>query len=154
MTSSTRVPTAEITGIYGGLLKIDDAARCSARCRTSAGVMWHYPAVLKDMMGFGRKAEKWDRLDPNLASFAAMAAAGAIGCSFCLDLHYFMAHNRGLDEAKAREVPRWRESDGLHAPGAAGDGVRRGDEPDPARPSPTRCRPRCSRTWGRRRCWS
>ena len=22
-----------------------------------------------------------------------------------------MAHNRGLDEAKAREVPRWRESD-------------------------------------------
>lgn len=39
-----------------------------------------------------------------------MAAAGAIGCSFCLDLHYFMAHDRGLEEAKAREVPRWRES--------------------------------------------
>src|ERR671912_315694 len=39
-----------------------------------------------------------------------MAAAAAIGCSFCLDLHYFMAHDRGLDEAKAREVPRWRES--------------------------------------------
>ncbi len=51
------------------------------------------------------------RLDPNLASFAAMAAAGLVGCSFCLDLHYFMAHNKGLDEAKAREVPRWRESD-------------------------------------------
>jgi alkylhydroperoxidase family enzyme len=67
--------------------------------------------VLKDMMGFGRKAEKWDRLDRNLATFAGMAAAGAIGCSFCLDLGYFMAHNRGLDEAKAREVPRWRESD-------------------------------------------
>ena len=62
-------------------------------------------------MGFGRKADKWDRLDPNLASFAAMAAAGLVGCSFCLDLGYFMAHNRGLDEAKAREVPRWRESD-------------------------------------------
>jgi alkylhydroperoxidase family enzyme len=27
-----------------------------------------------------------------------------------LDLGYFMAHNEGLDEAKAREVPRWRES--------------------------------------------
>src|SRR5918999_5387524 len=40
-----------------------------------------------------------------------MAAAASIGCSFCLDLHYFMTHNRGLDEAKAREVPRWRESD-------------------------------------------
>jgi AhpD family alkylhydroperoxidase len=40
-----------------------------------------------------------------------MAAAGMVGCSFCLDLHYFMAHDRGLDEAKAREVPRWWESD-------------------------------------------
>jgi AhpD family alkylhydroperoxidase len=39
-----------------------------------------------------------------------MAAAGVIGCSFCLDLHYFLTHDRGLDEAKAREVPRWRES--------------------------------------------
>jgi AhpD family alkylhydroperoxidase len=72
--------------------------------------MWHYPALLKDMMGFGRKVDAWNRLDPNLASFATMAAAGAIGCSFCLDLHYFMTHDRGLDEAKAREVRRWRES--------------------------------------------
>ena len=39
-----------------------------------------------------------------------MAAAATIGCSFCLDLNYFMAHNHGLDEAKVREVPRWRES--------------------------------------------
>jgi len=39
-----------------------------------------------------------------------MAAAGVIGCSFCLDLHYFLTHNHGLDETKAREVPRWRES--------------------------------------------
>jgi alkylhydroperoxidase family enzyme len=75
------------------------------------GVMWHYPAVLKDTMGFGRKVEKWDRLDPNLASFAHMAAASLIGCSFCLDFNYFMARNKGLDEAKARQVPRWRESD-------------------------------------------
>ena len=40
-----------------------------------------------------------------------MATAAFVGCSFCLDLHYFLAHNHGLDEAKAREVPRWRESD-------------------------------------------
>jgi AhpD family alkylhydroperoxidase len=71
--------------------------------------MWHHPAVFKDLMAIGRKAEKWDLLDPNLASFANMATA-AVGCSFCLDLHYFMAHNHGLDETKAREVPRWRES--------------------------------------------
>src|SRR3546814_16800963 len=52
----------------------------------------------------------WDRLDRNLAAFAAMAAAAEIGCNFCLDFNYFVAHNKGLDEAKAREVPRWRES--------------------------------------------
>jgi AhpD family alkylhydroperoxidase len=75
-----------------------------------AAVMWHYPAVLKDSMAFGRKVDSWNRLDPTLATYAAMATAGAIGCSFCLDLHYFLTHDRGLDEAKAREVPRWRES--------------------------------------------
>ena len=110
MASNTRVPKAEITGIYGYLLK-KMARKMLGDVPESVGVMWHYPAVLKDMMGFGRKVEKWDRLDRNLASFAHMAAASLIGCSFCLDLNYFMAHNKGLDEAKAREVPRWRESD-------------------------------------------
>jgi AhpD family alkylhydroperoxidase len=73
--------------------------------------MWHHRRVMLDLMSMGRKSEKWDALDPSLASFATMAAAAAIGCSFCLDLHYFMAHNHGLDEEKAREVPRWRESE-------------------------------------------
>ena len=109
MTSSTRVPPAEITGIYGTLLKTM-SRRMLGQVPDAAGVMWHYPAVFKDMMTFGRKTESWNRLDPNLASLATMAAAATIGCSFCLDLHYFMTHNRGLDEAKAREVPRWRES--------------------------------------------
>ena len=122
-------------------------ARCSA-ASDGAGVMWHHPAVFKDTMRFGRKTEKWDRLDPNLASFATMAAAAEIGCSFCLDLSYFMTHNRGLDETKAREVPRWRESDGLHAGRATGDGVRRGDVPDPADRHRRDGRPRCSRTSG------
>jgi alkylhydroperoxidase family enzyme len=40
-----------------------------------------------------------------------MAVASRVGCSFCLDLGYFMAFNEGLDLEKAREVPRWRESD-------------------------------------------
>ncbi len=109
MASSTRVPATEITGIYGALLKAM-SRKLVGQVPEAAGVMWHYPAVFKDSMAFGRKVDSWNRLDPNLASFAAMAAAGVVGCSFCLDLHYFMTHNRGLDEAKAREVPRWRES--------------------------------------------
>jgi alkylhydroperoxidase family enzyme len=110
MANNARVPKTEITGIYGGLLKVA-MRRMIGEVPDSAEVMWQNPQVFKDMMGFGRKTEKWDRVDPNLASFASMAAASQIGCSFCLDFGYFMAHNKGLDAAKAREVPRWRESD-------------------------------------------
>jgi len=109
MASSTRVPAIELTGIYGTLVKTI-SRRIFGQVPEGAGVMWHHPAVLKDSMSFGRKVDSWNRLDPTLATFAAMASAAAIGCSFCLDLHYFMTRNRGLDEAKAREVPRWRES--------------------------------------------
>jgi alkylhydroperoxidase family enzyme len=110
MANNARVPKTEITGIYGGLLKVA-MRRMIGEVPDSAEVMWQNPQVFKDMMGFGRKTEKWDRIDPNLASFASMAAASQIGCSFCLDFGYFMTHNNGLDAAKAREVPRWRESD-------------------------------------------
>jgi alkylhydroperoxidase family enzyme len=110
MASDARIPSTKITGIYGGLVKMM-ARRMLGDVPDSLGVMWHHPAVFKDVMGFGRKADKWDRLDPNLASFATMAAAATVGCSFCLDFGYFMVHNKGLDEAKAREVPRWRESE-------------------------------------------
>jgi AhpD family alkylhydroperoxidase len=109
MASSTRVPAAEITGVYGSLVKTM-SRKMVGQVPDAAGVMWHYPRIFKDLMGFGRKVDAWDRLDPNLATLASMAAAAVIGCSFCLDLHYFLTHNRGLDETKAREVPRWRES--------------------------------------------
>lgn len=110
MTNDTRVPCTEMTGLYGGLLKVA-MRKMLGGVPASAEVMWHNPPVFKDMMRFGRRTEKWDQLEPTLASLAAMAAAAEIGCEFCLDLGYFMAHNRGFDEAKAREVPRWRESE-------------------------------------------
>jgi alkylhydroperoxidase family enzyme len=75
------------------------------------GVTWHNRKVLNFSFGVGRKAQKWDRCDENLKSFAHMAAVSLIGCSFCLDFGYFHAHNEGLDVKKAREVPRWRVSD-------------------------------------------
>jgi alkylhydroperoxidase family enzyme len=62
------------------------------------------------LTGLGRKVQKWDQLDANLKSFAHMAVAAQVGCSFWLDFGYFQAHNEGLDEVKASEVPRWRES--------------------------------------------
>jgi hypothetical protein len=81
----------------------------------SVGVMWQHPVIFRNMMGFGRKVDKWDRLDADLASLATMAAAATVGCSFCLDFGYFTAHHKGLDEGKAREVRRWRESQAFTA---------------------------------------
>jgi AhpD family alkylhydroperoxidase len=109
MTTESRIPPTPVTGAYGALVKFA-SRRMLGRVPDSVGVLWHQPAVMKDAMGIGRKVEGWRELAPNLASYAAMASAAAIGCSFCLDFNYFMAHNHGLDEAKVREVPRWRES--------------------------------------------
>lgn len=109
MTRETRIPPTEISGAYGTLVKLA-ARRMVGHVPRSLAVLWHHRAVMKDAMGVGRKVEGWDELDRELASYAAMAAAATIGCSFCLDLNYFMARDRGLDHAKVREVPRWRES--------------------------------------------
>ncbi len=109
MATATRVPPTEVTGAYGALVKFA-ARKMVGRVPDSLGVLWHHQRVMKDSMAIGRKVERWRALDPELAAFAAMASAATIGCSFCLDLNYFMAHNHGLDEAKVREVPRWRES--------------------------------------------
>jgi alkylhydroperoxidase family enzyme len=109
MTNETRIPPTEVTGLYGALVKLA-ARKMIGRVPDSVGVMWNNKAVMKSSMGIGRKVEGWHALDPNLASYAGMASAATIGCSFCLDFNYFMAHNQGLDEEKVREVPRWHES--------------------------------------------
>jgi alkylhydroperoxidase family enzyme len=106
----TRVPRAEITGIYGAVLK-RMTKKMFGEVPDALGVMWHNRPVLATSLGLGRKVSKWSECDGDLKSYAHMAVASLIGCSFCLDLGYFQAHNEGLDVAKAREVPRWRESD-------------------------------------------
>ena len=111
MTSTSRIPKTEITGLYGGLVKMF-GRKMFGKVPESAAVMWHNPAVFKTLSGVGQKAEKkWNACDDELKAFAHMAVSSLVGCSFCLDFGYFMAHHKGLDEAKASEVPRWRESD-------------------------------------------
>src|SRR5690606_10538205 len=99
MSTDTRIPPTEITGAYGALVKVA-ARRMMGRVPDSVGVLWHNKTVMKDAMGIGRKVEGWHELDPVLASYAAMASAATVGCTFCLDLNYFLAHNHGLDEEK------------------------------------------------------
>ncbi len=110
MTATTRIPAAEITGFKGALIK-RFAKKALGTVPTSIGVYWHNQKVLMSMAGLGGKIQKWDACDEQLKSFAHMAVASQVGCSWCLDFNYFEANNKNLDMDKAREIPRWRESD-------------------------------------------
>jgi alkylhydroperoxidase family enzyme len=74
-------------------------------------VTWHNPDVAEASMDMGAKVSQWGAADETLKTFAHMAVAARVGCSFCLDINYFQAHNQNLDTVKASQVPRWRESD-------------------------------------------
>ncbi|KQZ11562.1 carboxymuconolactone decarboxylase family protein [Agromyces fucosus] len=108
-TTQTRIPPTELTGVFGTVVKIA-AKRMIGRVPDSMGVLAHHPALMRASMGIGRKIEALDELDENLASYAVMATAAYIGCSWCLDFNYYKTHNEGLDEEKARQVPVWREA--------------------------------------------
>jgi alkylhydroperoxidase family enzyme len=108
--SSSRIPKAELTGLYGAVIK-RISRKMFGEVPEPVGVAWHNRKVLNLSFSLGRKVQKMDQCDENLKSFAHMAVASLVGCSFCLDFGYFQAHNQGLDVTKAREVPRWRVSD-------------------------------------------
>ncbi|WP_413753956.1 carboxymuconolactone decarboxylase family protein [Streptomyces sp. R-74717] len=74
-------------------------------------VVWHNPEVATSNLEFSAKLSEWDAADAGLKSFAHMAVAAQVGCSWCLDVGYFQAQNQDLDLAKASQVPRWRESE-------------------------------------------
>jgi alkylhydroperoxidase family enzyme len=74
-------------------------------------VMWHNPRVAQAALEIGASVGEWDAADENLKSFAHMAVAAQVGCSWCLDISYFQAQNQNLDMDKASQVTHWRESD-------------------------------------------
>jgi alkylhydroperoxidase family enzyme len=55
--------------------------------------------------------KRWHALDPHLKWLAVQASAGAIGCSWCTDFGYYLGVQEGIEPAKVRDVPRWRDSD-------------------------------------------
>jgi alkylhydroperoxidase family enzyme len=110
MTGTTRIPPTKLNGIYGALVT-RMSRKMFGKVPDSLGVAWHSRKALNLGFSVGRRMMKLNHCDENLTSFAHMAAAGLIGCSACLDIGYFFAFNQGLDVAKAREVPRWRQSD-------------------------------------------
>ena len=110
MTWTTRIPPAEVTGLKGALVK-RFAKKVLGQVPSSLGVYWHNQKVFMSMSSLGAKLKKWDACDEQLKSFAHMAVASQVGCTWCLDFNYFEAHNKNLDMDKAREIPRWRDSD-------------------------------------------
>ncbi len=104
MAGNTRILKAELTGIYGAIVK-RMSRRMLGEVAEPVEVAWHNRKVLNFSFSVGRQAQKWDRCDANLKSFAHMAVAGLVGCSFCLDFGYFQAHNEGLDLTKHAKYP-------------------------------------------------
>jgi len=74
-------------------------------------VAFNNPKVAVTTQEFTASASAWDAVDAGLKTFAHMAVAAQVGCSWCLDVNYFLARNTQLDLAKASQVPVWRESD-------------------------------------------
>jgi alkylhydroperoxidase family enzyme len=74
-------------------------------------VTWHNPSVAQAALEFGARIATWNAADESLKTFAHMAVAAQVGCSWCLDINYFQAQNHNLDLAKASQVPRWRDAD-------------------------------------------
>ena len=74
-------------------------------------VSYNNPKVAVSSQEFSAGVATWDAADASLKTFAHMAVAAQVGCSWCLDVNYFLAQNHNLDLAKASQVPRWRDSD-------------------------------------------
>ena len=105
-----RVPLDEPRGVLGRLLAWY-ARRTYGDVPDNGLALLHHKPILKALLGFERRVDKWDRLDPDLKVLAQTGSAAAIGCSWCLDFGYFAAHSKGLRVDKIKEVPRWRESE-------------------------------------------
>lgn len=110
MASTFRIPRADMSSPFGRAVAVI-CRRLYGEVPDNAYVLVHNRKVAMGTFGFERKVARWDALDPHLKSYAVMASAALIGCSWCLDFGYYVAHEDGLDLDKVREVPRWRESD-------------------------------------------
>jgi len=77
-----------------------------------AAVCAHHSGVLVAVGLLETAVEKgWHKLDAHLAMLAIQAVSGAVGCSWCIDYGYYELQHHGVDPAKVRDVPRWRDSD-------------------------------------------
>ncbi len=75
-----------------------------------ARAMAHQPKLMRTVGRFELAADSWKRAPAELKHLAQMAAAATVGCEWCMDFGYWLGMNEGMDPAKVRELPRWRQS--------------------------------------------
>lgn len=71
----------------------------------------HNPHVLRTVARAELSLAKWHAVPTELKELAVMAAAACLDCSWCVDFGYWVSYTRGVDPAKLRAVPRWRDSE-------------------------------------------
>lgn len=108
--STPRIPKAELKGVKGTVVK-RMSRKLMGAVPEPVEVGWHNQQIVGLTFLLSRKAQKWRTCDAGLKSLAHLAVAGRIGCSFCLDLGFFLRENEGLDLVKAQQVARWRTSE-------------------------------------------
>lgn len=109
MPSNLRIPQAPLDGLFGRALTLW-ARRAYGQVPDIARVFLHHPRMTRAVLAFERRMAALSACDPHLKTYATMASSATIGCTWCLDFGYFMAHTEGLDAAKVRQVPVWRDS--------------------------------------------
>ncbi|MFF1839377.1 carboxymuconolactone decarboxylase family protein [Streptomyces sp. NPDC058231] len=103
---TSRIPKAELpAGMRDSLIKQLGAVP------EPVEVLFNNPDVATSNLEFSAEVGAWNAADTGLKTFAHMAVAAQVGCSWCLDINYFAALNQSVDVAKASQVPRWRESE-------------------------------------------
>ena len=100
-----RIPKAEVPGELGEAL-----VQQLGSMPEPIEVDYNNPPVARANREYAAKLSTLAAVDANLKTFAHMAVAAQVGCSWCLDVNYFLALNQQLDLAKASQVPVWRES--------------------------------------------
>jgi AhpD family alkylhydroperoxidase len=71
----------------------------------------HNPRVLRTIIRAELSLAKWHTVPTELKELAVLAAAATLNCSWCMDFGHWVSVTHGLDPAKLRDVPRWRDSE-------------------------------------------
>lgn len=105
-----RISIEQPAGLFGKIIGWY-SRRTYGQALDNGYVMAHNKPVLFGVAMFEQRVGKWKKLDPNLKAMAVMAVAVQIGCTWCVDFGYYLAHSEGQDVSKLQDVPNWRDSD-------------------------------------------